>query len=100
MKINKYDINNINNKMEKVCNKCQIGKTLDNFHKDKSKKDGHRNQCKECELAKKKVYYQENKDKRHEYERKRYHENEEVRNKKLLKSTNYIALKSKNSIEE
>lgn len=81
--------------MEKICNKCDNKKLLEYFHKDKSKKDGHRNQCKECELAKKKFYYQENKDKRHEYEKKRYHENEEVRIKKLLRRRFTMALKSK-----
>ena len=95
MKINKYGINNINNKMEKICNKCQINKTYEHFHKDKSKKDGHRNQCKECELAKKKVYYQENKEKILNYEKQRYNENEQVRIKKKLNSTLNMALKSK-----
>lgn len=32
----------------KVCLKCKIEKTLDNFHKDTSLKDGHQNWCKKC----------------------------------------------------
>jgi HNH endonuclease len=40
--------------MEKECNKCNISKSLDHFHKDKGKKDGHKNYCKEC--YKKKIY--------------------------------------------
>ena len=79
----------------KKCTKCNEIKSLDNYHKDKSKKDGHRGQCKKCELEKKKIYYQDNKDKRHEYERVRYHENEEVRIKKILRRRFTMALTSK-----
>jgi hypothetical protein len=68
--------------MEKKCNKCNNIKLLEEYYKDKSKKDGYENRCKNCVLAKKKIYYQENKEKRHAYEKKRYHENEEVRIKK------------------
>lgn len=32
----------------KKCTKCGKEKPLDNFHKDKASKDGHRGQCKEC----------------------------------------------------
>lgn len=81
--------------MEKKCNKCNNIKLITEFYKDKSKKDGHETICKTCILAKKKIYYQENKDKRHEYERKRYHENEEVRIKKLLRRRFSMALTSK-----
>jgi len=81
--------------MEKICSKCKIIKPLDNYHKDKSKKDEKAHICKKCELERKKLYYQDNKDKRHEYERLRYHTNEEVRIKKILRSRFIIALNSK-----
>jgi hypothetical protein len=32
----------------KRCTKCNIDKPLDNFHNDKSKKDGKASNCKEC----------------------------------------------------
>lgn len=32
----------------KVCSKCKIEKLLDDFHKHKLSKDGHRHECKEC----------------------------------------------------
>jgi hypothetical protein len=32
----------------KQCYKCQLTKPLDDFYKDKSRKDGHWNQCKDC----------------------------------------------------
>lgn len=33
----------------KICNKCKQEKSLSDFYKDKTKKDGYRNQCKYCE---------------------------------------------------
>lgn len=38
---------------EKICNKCCVKKTLDNFHKDKTKSDGYNNNCKKCRSTKK-----------------------------------------------
>ena len=38
---------------KKRCKRCGQEKTLDNFHKDKSKKDGHKPICKECLSVKK-----------------------------------------------
>ncbi len=32
----------------KICSKCNIEKSYDNFCKDKSSKDGYRYQCKQC----------------------------------------------------
>lgn len=40
--------------MEKKCNRCLEVKSLDNFHKDKGMKDGHKNYCKAC--YKNKIY--------------------------------------------
>ena len=82
---------------EKICSNCNVLKNLEDYHKDKSKKDGFRNQCKKCELEKKVIYYQENKDKRHEYEKNKYHSNEEVRIKKLLRTRFLLGLKNKSS---
>lgn len=42
----------------KICNKCGIEKSLDEFTKDKRRVDGHSNTCKECKRA---------------YDRERYH---------------------------
>jgi len=101
---NKNNPNNTNinentneNTNEKVCNKCNVLKNLKDYHKDKSKKDGYRGQCKKCELENKKIYYQENKDKRHEYEKNKYNSDEEVRIKKLLRTRFILGLKNKSS---
>jgi hypothetical protein len=53
--------NNYN--ITKICNTCFLDLSLDNFHKDKDKKDGHRNRCKECQSKYIKNYYIENTDK-------------------------------------
>lgn len=49
----------------KTCRKCGIEQLIDNFYKDRTKKDGHDSRCKSCSrLAGKlyyKQYYQENK---------------------------------------
>jgi len=47
----------------KVCSKCKIEKSIDDFHKDKSHKDGYRCECKICKKAASKIYYQKNRDK-------------------------------------
>lgn len=35
----------------KICNGCQIEKSVEEFSKDKTKKDGLQNKCKECNKA-------------------------------------------------
>jgi hypothetical protein len=36
--------------MSKTCSKCKISKELDQFYKDKSRKDGLQRYCKECSV--------------------------------------------------
>lgn len=45
----------------KTCNRCQQSKELDQFAKDKSKKDGYRTICRQCSSAQKREAYK-NKD--------------------------------------
>lgn len=45
----------------KVCSKCKIEKSLDNFHI--SKRDGYRSMCKECKKVADKIWRTENKEK-------------------------------------
>jgi len=47
----------------KKCSKCEEVKPVEEFYKDKSKKDGHQSKCKECI----KEYYEKNKRKIAEY---------------------------------
>jgi hypothetical protein len=49
--------------MEKRCCKCKKWLNVDEFHKDKSRKDGFYNKCKKCSSEKSKKYYIQNKDK-------------------------------------
>lgn len=46
----------------KLCKKCNLDKSLDFFNKDKSKKDGYRNSCKDCQREYTNEYYITNKD--------------------------------------
>ena len=40
----------------KICNKCNIEMDISNFHKDKTKKYGVTNQCKECKKITNKIW--------------------------------------------
>jgi len=46
----------------KFCSKCDTNKSLSNFHKDNSQKDGHFRYCKECSKKRRKKRYSKNKD--------------------------------------
>lgn len=63
----------------KICRICGELKELNEFHKKKDSKDGTRNECKECckNIQKKYRKMQGYKEKRKEYDRKRYLEKRE-----------------------
>ena len=44
----------------KICNRCGVEKDLDFYYKDSTKKDAHRNICKDCENINKKNYRNNN----------------------------------------
>jgi hypothetical protein len=46
----------------KVCIKCSESKTLDNYHKDSTMRDGFRSDCKNCCKIKRQKNYLKNKD--------------------------------------
>ena len=67
--------------MDKICTKCNINKSIDEFAKRKTSKDGHNSHCKICaysltKIAKKKYDYTENK--------KEYY----IKNKEILQAKN------------
>lgn len=49
--------------MDKICIKCNVKQSIDKFYRDKTKKDGHCNTCKDCAAA----YRLCNKEKASEY---------------------------------
>jgi hypothetical protein len=61
----------------KTCAKCGIEKPLDEFYKDKTVKDGHRNKCKSCILECNKKWYLENPERVKALKKKWYLENTE-----------------------
>lgn len=56
----------------KFCPQCKQWKTITEFSKNTSRKDGHQSWCKECEKQRNKEWYTKNKKKKCEYSRK-YH---------------------------
>lgn len=56
--------------MTKICSSCKTEKTLDNFSKDKNRKDGIYTQCKTCVSEYWKHYYKENHERRLTNQRK------------------------------
>jgi hypothetical protein len=57
----------------KICNKCNIEKSVDGFHINKLGKDGYHCQCKDCKNTYKKEYNKNNQSKRQEYRLKNKH---------------------------
>jgi hypothetical protein len=59
-------------KLIKICKKCKLEKDLIFYHKDKSKKDGHRNSCKSCQKEYSDSFYLENKNRLCDYSNNYY----------------------------
>ena len=76
---------------EKSCPKCKETKSVDNFSKCESKKDGLKTYCKSCASADKKKYNKENRDKIKKYREdnkekyKEYFDNYYQENKETIK---------------
>jgi hypothetical protein len=83
--------------MKKICRLCGNLFDLEEFHKKKGSKDGHRNECKNCanEIAEKYRNVEGFKEKRKEYDKNRYDENSEeiCKNKKEYRERNKEKLK-------
>lgn len=60
--------------MTKVCSRCKEEKSISDFNKDRSRKDGIRGTCRACAKEKRRKYREENREKAREYQRK-YQEN-------------------------
>jgi len=93
----------------KICVYCKIDKNIIEFHKNKAKKDGLQDVCKECRKINadknkekiseyKKNWYQSNPDKLKHLSNKRYHNNKEIINKKRREVYN-LDLEVKNKIK-
>ncbi len=77
----------------KICSKCNIEKTLENFTKHKISKDGLRAHCKECQKNLSYINYQKNKDKIKE-RKKNYYNSEHGKLKEKERRRKYY-LKNK-----
>ena len=61
------------NKLVK-CTQCRLEKNETEFHKDSKKSNGLRSNCKKCENLRTSRYCKKNKERRNEYQNKKYHE--------------------------
>lgn len=79
----------------KICSKCGIEKSLNEFKKDKSKKDGHYSSCRQCNINNSKIYYLKNKDTFKTKAQRYYQLNKAIIDKKHLEyylhNKNYIS---------
>lgn len=67
----------------KPCKTCGVTKSFDSYHKDKSKKDGFRNICKECAFNSHKVWVESNKSHCNEHAMNSYNRRkEEIANRR------------------
>ena len=62
----------------KICKKCGRELPLSEFYKHEKHKDGHRNECKECNLQRQKQYREGNKETIAERKKKYYQDNKET----------------------
>ena len=51
----------------KICYKCNVEKSITEYHKNLDRKDGLNNWCKKCKLLSVKIYYKNNIEKRKKY---------------------------------
>ena len=59
----------------KCCSGCGVAKSLDDFHRNRTRPDGRTSQCKECQSARDRRYREENRDKVRERRSRYYEEN-------------------------
>ena len=90
--INKPPNEDIN--IKQTCTGCdkELPATLEHFNKDKKGKFGVGGQCKVCQIKKSKQWRKDNKDKVNEYQKNKYHTNEQYRIRSLLRSNLWKAL--------
>jgi len=60
--------------VNKICNKCNCEKLINDFHRDNSKSDGYKNYCKSCQKIYSSKFYSENRDSIITYSKEYYNE--------------------------
>ncbi len=73
--------------MTKVCNKCGIGKSHNEFYKDKTKPDKLESKCKECSKIKAIAWQNKNPDRKKENQNRWYHNNSGKRKEYMSKAS-------------
>ncbi|MCK4665909.1 hypothetical protein KAU33_04125 [Candidatus Dependentiae bacterium] len=80
---------NINSLNTKTCSKCHKTKPLDEFYKNKGRKDNRRPDCKVCNNKQRKGYYQEHKEERTKYDKDYYKKHKDKIRKRQGKISMY-----------
>lgn len=87
----------------KLCSNCNTEKPLEEFHKNKSSKDGHSHRCKDCAKAITRLWYKKNKERDHQNSKRWSKKNPTRRNehkrKWLEKNPDYHRAWKKNNPE-
>ena len=81
---------------QKQCPKCGVVKDINEFYKNKSRKDGYSSWCRNCDNANNKKYVQNNKEHMREYYKGRYWKNPEKYRENRRKSN----IRNKDTIKE
>lgn len=84
----------------RICYTCKLEKDLDDFYKDKRKKDGHMFQCKECHKQQSRQWKKDNRDRCVENQKQWVKQNPDSHKASVLKYTYGIDLMEYNRLIE
>jgi len=91
---------NIYIKQTKICKKCNTEKSVNDYHKDKSRKDGIYSWCKSCALKDKAKYYNKNRIDRIEKQKQWNLKNPEYNHNRYINNLDYFSQHNKNWYKE
>lgn len=85
--------------MLKICTKCHKEKTIDQFHKKTSSKDGYRSNCRECSSEYNKIRKEKSKEYNKKYRKENSESLRENKRRYYLENIEYFREKNKNNRE-
>lgn len=82
--------------MNKICTKCKINKSLEEYSPDNRRKDGRQAQCKSCANVRNKIYHAEHRQQRSEYKEEYYSKNK----KRILENQKNYNIENRQKIQK